>query len=470
MNPVNPVYDVVVVGRGPVGINTASLIHTMNSKLRICVLDKKLPRDHDLKVTCPACEKSKSVHATREHGLRLGNDVLNTLIAAIKNGADKALTSIYQNWKGSWFKRSKVVRTTEIEDKMADHAEKVGIKVLRGPQYTVTEDNLDRILESEGKIRDESENSLREIFRHAKVVIAADGAHSAIRKKVMGPDKQVLVDLRNLQYFIELKYDTPDTTETRTKVQKGRLASKSGVVVIHNMPHGPQPGGVKRGTEHMFADEETYKSFMEISAQDRKTKGTTDSPWTWAELEERAKVNPRVKSAMDSFKLHLGRTEHSNEQIKTIRLDIYRSDEVVKRYKGKVFATAGDASSGMVLERGVNKGLREALAVAKATVAYFARMETESAAETELPVPREFSAYQIEAKKIFQNEKWWIELKSFRLRYASLLLSAVTWAPRTLRTKVMAVWAAFQEKHTGKKMLKPLQVAASFLDKVDTVL
>src|SRR5439155_22268782 len=112
-------------------------------------------------------------------------------------------------------------------------------------------------------------------------------------------------------------------------------------------------------------------------------KGVFGNSWTLDEIRQRARNHPKVMAVYKNFKRYLRLVERRkgscfDEKISTLDMTIYRSAESVKRYEGKYVMLVGDANSGMVLERGFNKGLKEAAIAAQAVSAFFNRAPAES--------------------------------------------------------------------------------------------
>lgn len=116
-------------------------------------------------------------------------------------------------------------------------------------------------------------------------------------------------------------------------------------------------------------------------------------------------------------------------KITTLELSIYRSKKSVKYYHGKPFLLVGDANSGMILQRGYNKGIKEAIHCAKAIDGYFT-----SSSKSTKKIPKALNAYQKEVRRIFDEEKRKTEQKNFFLKIANYAVNFF-WKLRNLFKK-----------------------------------
>lgn len=400
---INTNYDVVIVGAGPIGITTACTLKALHKDLKICVLDK-------------------NAESKRNHGLSVGYDsvgkiheIINAALAApdaMTNTANlTALKEIFKNWKNSF------IRTSKIEQDLAKTAKEFGIEVLRDKAYEVSESNFDQLFDKEV----EQPTQLQQIFSKAKVVIGADGTHSAVRKKAMG-DK--LTDQAVMQYLIELKYQTDGNMEPRSSKEASFEASVCGHVDFESMNKKPSEEN-KPVTLHIVTDKETYESLREVG-KDGKLKGVFGNSWTLADLKEKGKTDEKIKKVYQQCQHHLQniaeRGGHCyDEKISTLELQVFRSEESVKEYKGKYVLLAGDANSAMVLERGFNKGLQEAALCAQAVADFF----KEKPATKPDQVPHQFTSYQDKVRKIFISEIRWAKFKNALLSVAQAIMKYV---------------------------------------------
>jgi 2-polyprenyl-6-methoxyphenol hydroxylase-like FAD-dependent oxidoreductase len=97
----------------------------------------------------------------------------------------------------------------------------------------------------------------------------------------------------------------------------------------------------------------------------------------------------------------------------TLSLAVYQSAQCVELYHDKYVLLVGDAESGLVLERGFNKGLKGAALCARAVSSFFT---SHSSADDALPPS--FQSYEEEMKALFENERKWAKIKNTALKLA----------------------------------------------------
>jgi len=431
-------FDVVIVGAGPVGITTATTLKALNKDLLICVLDKReLP--------------------SRNHGLNIQSDSVNKIIEvmdkAVKDSPSTnhslmgSLKSMFVTWKNNF------IRTKTIEEDLGQKAREMGITLLRGKDYELTDDRLAKVMKSPEEIQEildhQTEEGLPEaerispqdvalmrIFQHAKVVMGCDSAHSIVREKIMGLG---LTEDKTMQHVIELKYQTNGATRVRNLRENLEDSCYHGHLDIETM-NRQRLEDDKPVTLHVFVDEETFKRFRPTI--DGKLKGVFGNSWTMQEIAKFAETDEKIRDIYhifcDSLKKVCKRegTPH-DEQITSLPIRIYRSEKSVKLVSGRAVILAGDANSGLILARGFNKGLMEAALSAQAVHTFFAKGRT-----TMQEMPEEFTSYQEQSRKMFENEKWWIE-------YKSSLISAVRLVLQLVAKKIPAFFSAIGRKITN---------------------
>lgn len=389
----NTNYDVVVVGAGPVGITFASTLQAMNPKCKICVIDDRpLPtRNHGLKIRSDSVAK---IHEILEQSLKKYSSSVNGNNISL-------LKDIFSKWSESF------VRTSKIELDIAEIARKFGVTVLRDKQYKVSEENQVEIFET-----NDGKTELQRIMQTAQIVIGADGSHSVVRE-IIGSR---LVDVKTLQYLVELKYQTDGKAVPRSYSEAFIESAQCGHIDIETM-HKSVSEENKPVTLHIFVDKKSYDN-LRVMDENGRLKGVFGNSWTLEEIKKIAGENQEIESIYSTFQTHLkgisARGGHCyEEKISTLEMTMYRSEKSVERYKGKFVLLIGDANAGMVIERGFNKGLKEAALCAKAVSDYF---KIDQNGQQDMPKP--FIEYQQEVKKVFEDEKKWAELKNIGINTA----------------------------------------------------
>lgn len=361
-------YDVVIVGAGPIGITTACTIKAKNPEIAVCVIDKR-PKP------------------TRNHGLSIKSDSVDAIQRVLQErivdpNAVANLGAIFQGWSNNF------IRTVKIEEDLRQEAEKMKVTVLRGKEYEVTPAHF--------------EGELDKIFQSARIIIGADGAHSVVRKAVM---HDRLVDEETLRHLIELKYQTEGQAKPRSMFEASSAAVQHGRLDFESMSK-TQRAELKPVTLHIFVNEPTFDA-MRVEDTQGNLKGVPGNTWTLSELN--SKKDHNVYSVYRQLMSHVENVKERgggcyDEQISTLIMNIYRSEEAVKEHKGKIVMLVGDAESGIVLEGGFNKGLKGAAACAEHVINY---LNTSN--------PAVLLSYQEKMVEIFNEAKNWAKFKNTAL-------------------------------------------------------
>jgi hypothetical protein len=307
---------ITIVGAGPVGLLAACLL---SRRHRVTVLDKR-------------------TESTRSHSLNISSETISVINDYI--GEDQDHNIIYlKNLLYRWIhNNSNYVDTIEIETKLSEIAMEMGVTIRRG----VNVDSMEII------------NNM-----DANVIIGADGAKSKIRSLVFNDE---LVDTHNVQYMVQLKYQTPGSTRPRRNISAIGYSclnglSGSDMVLDFESLAPPNDSLRKSGTLHIPVPRSIYEI---LSANNR---GTYSMPWSIDELatinnQQIAKLVRIIGRYHFSLKWRGGWLE--NPAITVIPLNIYRSADVVRILPtNKLVMLVGDSSSGLVFERGLNKGWLE---------------------------------------------------------------------------------------------------------------
>lgn len=437
-------YDVAVLGAGPAGMANACLVGALNNRLKIAVFDKRL-------------------ETTRNHSLFIAKDSIDSmsklLTEALANPAEcvnvdaaKKLLQLFGKW------RHRAIPTVTIETTLAQFAsQNLKIQVFRDRTFNVkapssiaeaeraeaekekkTHFETERKeVEEKGKaseerafIREEEVDqkmlSFDDFIRHhtheAEIIIGADGAKSEVRKAIGCARTSELT----LSYLIELKYNAPSGFSPRGKIEGSVQASKSEGFDFETVGR-PRTGKPQTVALHRFVDLATYQSLID------GIRGTPEKPWSMEELRRRGKSNPQVQKIVEYLDRHffshgIKDTDYSHDRIASFPMTIYRSNEVSKLYQGRIVLLLGDASSGMVLERGVNKAFKEADLCARAILKHFQRRERERTEKLTASVdqlPQEFQDYQTQSRALFESEKRWARLKNTALKIGEFLLKVL---------------------------------------------
>lgn len=401
-------YDIVHIGAGPTGLANACLIKALDPNKRICVLDKR-------------------AETTRDFGLVLTKDSMDKILSLLKsipqpNDNVRKLRETYQTWR-----KQGVVRTSAIENTLTKIALEMGIAVLRGPQYGITDtvdenkvvletakDKMSRLMNKEPKT--DGENYLCNIFKNAKVIVGVDGARSTVREFI-GATK---TDESNLNWVIQLKYQTKGWFQPSPKIQKTSVLSTEEHIVIEQISR--QTGSAyKPATVQIFVDEETCEAFVHRDKNGEIKKGDSARPWTIQEIEQRAlsDAHPKTYRVYEMMVRQLGRAESHHgvpkeAKVSILPIGLYRSTTAWAEKEGKIFVTAGDAYAGLALRRGANNGQKAAAMLAETVIDYLNNKNKNA-----------FENYNRDLEAMTKNEMKWIKRRASALSFLDIMLKPI---------------------------------------------
>lgn len=322
------------------------------------------------------------------------------------------LNKIFSAWK------SDNVRTSKIESDLRAIAKKINITVLYGKEYEVTQDNFEWLCEQQPA---DDASQLHSIFSAAKVIIGADGAHSVVREVAM----QGLFSYDNESgHIAELKYQSSGSMQPRSFSASAKDIFSSGALNFETVSK-KHTETLKAVAFRQFIDQETFNSIRVADATTGIIKGVYGNSWTFQELSLEADNNAKVKTLYDHLMTYVSELPErdgdcQNEKITAIPLRIYRSDKAAIQFKDKFVLLVGDAESGIILERGFNKGLKGAALCAQAVSKFFQADSLPS--DGALPAP--FVSYEAQTQKIFNFEKSWAETKLKGIHFVGNALSS----------------------------------------------
>ena len=413
-------YDVVIIGAGPIGLSEACFLKSLNNKLRICVLEgRETP--------------------TRDYGISIGwdavtaiIDVVNRAFGNLNENRDIPSLGFIKNCFRDWGYYSSV-RTNQIQTELSKKATELGVTILKGEKYKVTTDNLSQIFDplAAADLLSPELQALRTSLCNAKVIVDAAGAHSPVRQKVMGSDKDNLTDVETYAYGLEVKHEIATDSKRRPNFFhiKG-YASEAGHIVNQSIGKPKEGTNLLPVTDLLIVDEKIHTNFIKKNEKDEVIRGAPGKAWSLSELEEEAKTNPVLANYSEKIKEQIHKTKMQCEadmyaktkapEIATIPLRVYRSKQIVNIFQDKVVISIGDSSSGLILRRGFTKGLKEAALVAELIVNVFDKIIPEALRSD--GIPEEFLQYQQKAKEMYANEKWWIAQKARAINFVSLPL------------------------------------------------
>lgn len=440
-------YDTVIVGAGPIGMTTACLVKVLNPNAKICVLEK-------------------NQLAKRSHGLKIASDSVNQIIAVLdrvlkqiedegqnKNEDRIQNISLLKNTFVSW-KNSGFVRTNQIEMTLAERAHALGIGVFRGEAYAITPEFIGKrpelsIVKKEDPVKqsefEKEREKVRKIFDQAKIIIGADGAHSAVRREIMGNE---LIEEASFQYMVEFKYQINSNANLQSKIEVCKQSTVAQDIVFENIGKG-NGNEKKPATFRAFVDKKTYDALRQnetdadnhviLGANNKpRLKGVFGNSWTLSTLKEeiekkrnagQVKIAGRMNRMLELLNFYVSNIQSKNnscsdEQISALELKVFLSKHTVKKFGDQYALLVGDANSGMVLERGFNMGLIESIHCAQAITTHLENQaKPEHKAENSQEIPKEFEAYEKTTHALYRKEKWWAGVKNFWINVARRVIA-----------------------------------------------
>ena len=207
------------------------------------------------------------------------------------------------------------------------------------------------------------------------------------------------------------------------------MASTEQVISIGHQARTPSENGLVEATELLLVDEQTHNLLLRNDTTGKVTKGGHLNPWSEEEIFQYGRQNKKIGKIYQAFQRKLNGRKPLEYKVTTIPLSVYRSKSNVSVFDNKVVAAVGDASSGLILYRGLNKGWIEAAYLAESVTAFLKRGSHSKATISHSEIPVEFSRYQRKAQNLFASEKFVVELKNIMITIGQLALKDYIHSP-----------------------------------------
>jgi hypothetical protein len=295
---------VVIVGGGPVGLWTALQI-------------KKRQPDWEIQIY----ERYEKYQ--RSHVLRLDHW---SLLLYGKNSNDLREQQFYKEITGKQLSKiviqaanSLYIKTNDLESALKNYALDKGIKI----QYGL----IDKVEE------------LMNNHPECQHFIAADGAHSKIRKDLLGEH-----DIKDypLQYIVEVKYQVQGKAQKQSSLKSNQVLNNMAFEYV-----GKEKNGVSPVTLRFFINKEDYESIPEASF---KHPLSIDSDMLPLNLKQ--DINQYLSMRFENF----GENYCSNSgKLTKLILSLYCAPEFA--IKKEDWFLVGDAAMGVPYFRALNSGL-----------------------------------------------------------------------------------------------------------------
>jgi len=443
--------NVLVVGSGPIGSTYACVLKAINCNSKITVIDKRPDprRNHGLSIDSHSISKIKVLLQQSLTHLSINGNSNADQIRSLKTILDK--------WSNHF------VRTNEIEITVAEQAKKMGIQILRDPSYEIAKGDLNLILGSNGPtVLTEKQTKLQHLFNAASVIIGADGAHSTIREEL----GIKLVEEQTLRHMVEIKFQTDGQTRSRGYIEASLLSCKTGHVAFESI-NKAEAIEKKPGTLLVFTDQNVYDKLRQIDGKGN-LKGVAGNAWTLTEINRLGKSDKKIQSlytTLDTYFQSLKKRggKYTDEKIVTLELKIYRAEKSVKTLHGKHFLLIGDANSGLVLQRGFNKGLNEVALCAKAVDQFFKHQAVAKTRTQEVNTPQVFLDYEKATQNLFNKEKSGNLRKNKAIKVAQSTVTST--ATSVDSVKYMSKMSSKSSKNLSESTVKSTTGIFSFVTK-----
>jgi len=307
-----PDPGVVIVGAGPVGLWTAIQIKKRQPHLDVLMYER---------------------HETyqRSHVLRLEH---RSMLLYGKNSRDEAERAFYKDVTGKSLSgvfmsaaggKSVFIRTNDLEAALKNHAQALGIRIAQA--------------------RVESANALMAAHPRCKTFIAADGAHSKMRRDLLGEDA---VEQKDLQHVVEVKYQAQGAAG-HFSFLGGQHKTNLGLSHMAFEYVGREKEGLTPVTLRFFVDGDTYAGLPPASFKEPLSASDPRLP---------AGLARDIQAYMDARRDHAGET-CLKESVKLTKLTLstYAARKFAVQRDGRCWYIVGDAAMGVPYFRALNAGL-----------------------------------------------------------------------------------------------------------------
>ncbi len=301
--------NILIIGGGPVGLWTAIQLKRERPDFHVIVHERytSYRRNHVLRL------KKSSLRSPPHKDNSPGEDLL---FKALLNNSSSTLLS-----------NQITIRTKELEELLKQHAIGLGAEI----RYTEIP----------------SANVLKSMYPSCGAFIAADGAHSLIRKEIFSNQLDINKDL---QFVIELKYDVSGPTKAlNIFTDHYRSVKLLKYPVLEYV--GRNANGTTPITLRFFVPEHVYVEVGEASFKD---------PITVENYQKRLtkSLSDEVNTYLTIRKSILGdRPVFDSMKLSKLKLSVYGAKNFGKTEKNAKWFLVGDAAMGMPYFRSLNAGL-----------------------------------------------------------------------------------------------------------------
>ncbi len=303
--------DIVIIGGGPVGLWSAIQLKKRDPALDVQIYERyeEYRRSHILKLEHRALMLySKSVY-----------DLPEAKFVAAVTGDNPAKIA-----KSAIDGEQVYIRTNDLETALKTYAHDLGINI--------SYEKIDSPEEAEAR------------HPECKNFIAADGAHSTMRKALMGENATKDYPL---QYVVEIKYEAAGKARPLTVAENLKVNKYLSSMCFEYT--GREKDGKTPVTLRFFVDEKTYKSLPEAGFKNPLGLDNKDIPSDLAH-DMATYMQARKDKAGEVYK-------QDSAKISKLELSLYRARRFAVQKRGKNWFLAGDAAMGVPYFRSLNAGM-----------------------------------------------------------------------------------------------------------------
>jgi len=303
--------DVVIVGGGPVGLWTAIQLKKRKPALDVQVYERyeEYRRSHVLKLE----HRALMLYSKNSYDL----PEAKFLAAVTGDNPAKVVKSAIDG-------EQSFIRTNDLEDALKTYANDLGINI------------------SYNKIS--SPEDVEAQHPECKYFVAADGAHSAMRKALLGEDATKEYPL---QYVVEIKYEAAGKTRPLTVTENLKVNQYLSSMCFEYT--GREKAGKTPVTLRFFVDEKIYKALPESGFKNPIGLDNKHIPSDLAH-DMATYMQARKDTAGEVYK-------QGSAKISKLELSLYKAKRFATQKRGKNWFLAGDAAMGVPYFRSLNAGM-----------------------------------------------------------------------------------------------------------------